>query len=94
LLQNKAEINEPDTDTGDTPLIQDTPVMTAVKHRNESALSKLFAKFTGTSEELTAYLNQPNAKGETAWTIALQYSPDKGTSLMVQHMLAEINLGH
>jgi len=124
LLQNKAEINEPDTDTGDTPLIQafktgadkaaamvellldngasinccnkqgDTPVMTAVKHRNESALSKLFAKFTGTSEELTAYLNQPNAKGETAWTIALEYSSDKGASLMVQHMLAEINLRH
>jgi hypothetical protein len=122
LLQNGAEINEPDEDTGDTPLIQafkthtdkatamvellldngasldccndhgDTPVMTAVRHRNELALSKLFAKFKGTPAELTAYLEKPNAEGETAWTIALQYSPDKGQSLLVQHMLAEGSL--
>lgn len=124
LLQNGAEINEPDQDTGDTPLIQafktnadkaaamvellldngasldccndrgDTPVMSAVRHGNELALSKLFAKFKGTPDELTAYLEKPNAKGETAWTIALQYSPDKGQSLLVQHMLAENGLRH
>jgi ankyrin repeat protein len=124
LLQNGAEINEPDEDTGDTPLIQacktnadkaaamvelllnngasldccndlgDTPVMSVVRHRNELALSKLFANFKGTPDELTAYLDKPNAKGETAWTISLQYSPDKGESLLVQYMLAMNGLRH
>lgn len=47
----------------------ETPVMVAIEYRNLEALKALVANLDGNSVTVAAYLNKPNDKGETAWSI-------------------------
>lgn len=47
----------------------ETPFLVAVKYKNPAALGALVANLGADSARVTAYLNKPNDKGETAWTI-------------------------
>jgi ankyrin repeat protein len=47
----------------------ETPFLVAIKYKNFSALEALIAKLGDDPAKITAYLNKPNDRGETAWTI-------------------------